>query len=561
MAKTKLLSIFLLTVILSAAFILAAIASPSTLTFTDDGEAFNVSLSELTENATYDIVASNFNSNVPITFKVSGDDVNMDGDELDTTGITTSTVNIEATTDHEDLEFGVYKGDITFTEQGEGDDSVAINIEFVRSFCSEGEQGEDLEIRDIDIKNKDGDDEEWSPQDSIEIDVEVENNGDGKIRDIFVEIALFDSEGKDVTNDLEFRGSDDEEIDLGSIGDNDEKTATFEFDIPSDFEDDNYKLFIKTYSDDLGEDIECTAESDKFEDGDFFTIIDGERETDEDKHIIFDNIKVSPSPAQCNDIVQITGELFNVGDEDYEDQVRVTLDVKDLGISQDKIVRENFDEGDSELVDFEFEVPEDAEEKIYLLEFKTFYEYDEDDDTYDLDSDETFIATFRVGGNCQEAEADAMVLISARLDPETPEAFPGKQVIVNTNLRNTGDTEATYTVSVLGNTAWSNLISIDPQVITLGPGESRDLNIVLSVKDDAQGDNELIIRATSGTEVTDQIVALSIAEGKARGDAELGPFVNHIKDNWFIYVIVLVNIVLIIAIILVIRSMVSPRPL
>ena len=350
---------------------------------------------------------------------------------------------------------------------------------------------------------------------------------------------------------------DDEEIDLGSIDDDDEDTAMFTFTVPADFEDDNYKLVIKTYSDDLGQDMECSSESNDLSDN-LFESIDGEREEDEERHIIFDNIKVSPNPAQCSEKIQITGELFNIGDEDYEDQVRVTMFSEGLGINTEKTVREDFDQGDSELVDFEFDVPATTEEKLYTIEFRTFYDYDDDDDSYDEVSDEKFTTSIRIAGNCNIQNTN--VAITANLDSETPEAVPGKQVIINSKLRNTGDVATSYTVSVLGNSEWSSVSSIEPKIVNLLPGESRDVSIALTINEDATGDKELTIRANYDGKTTDQRIVLTIGDGKM-APADLGPFVNHLRDNWFIYLIILVNLVLIIAIILVIKSMVSPRPL
>ena len=114
----------------------------------------------------------------------------------------------------------------------------------------------------------------------------------------------------------------------------------------------------------------------------------------------------------------------------------------------------------------------------------------------------------------------------------------------------------------MGNSEWSILDSIEPRSITLNPGESKDINIILTVNKDAQGSNELTIRATYDGQTSEQRVSLLVGKASGiTGDAQLGPFINHLSNNWFIYLIVLVNIVLIVAIILVIRSMVSPRPL
>ena len=545
-----------MTAILAVTLVLAGISSPTTLTFTEPTTSLNAALSVLITGVNYDITTPTINQadNVPITFTVTGSEVA--GTVLTTSGVT-STITVATTVDYDEINVGTaYTGNIVLTEQSPGTDTVTIPVEFVSTFCSEGDAGSDLEITDVEIDNRDGDDDEWSPRDQIEIEVEVtNNNNDDKIKDVIVEIGLFDSTGKNIIKDME--DLDDEEIDLGSIKDDDEDTAIFTFTVPADFEDDNYKLVIKTYSDDLGQDMECSSESNDLSDN-LFESIDGEREEDEEKHIILDNIKVSPNPAQCSEKIQITGELFNIGDEDYEDQVRVTMFSEGLGINTEKTVREDFDQGDSELVDFEFDVPATTEEKLYTIEFRTFYDYDDKDDSYDEESDEKFTTSIRIAGNCNIQNTD--VAITANLDSETPEAVPGKQVIINSKLRNTGDIATSYTISVLGNSEWSSVSSIEPKVVNLLPGESRDVSIALTINEDATGDKELTIRANYDGKTTDQRIVLTIGDGKM-APADLGPFVNHLRDNWFIYLIILVNLVLIIAIILVIKSMVSPRPL
>ncbi len=545
-----------MTAILAVSLVLAGTSNPTTLTFTEPTTSLNAALSGLNTGVNYDITTPTINqaNNAAIGLTVSGSEV---AGSVLTTSATTANIAVAATVDYDEIQIGEsYTGNIVLTQQSPGTDTVTIPVEFVGSFCTDGEVGSDLEITDVKIDNNDGDDDEWSPRDEIEVKVEVtNNNNDDKIKDVFVEIGLFDSTGKNVIKDMD--DLDDEEIDLGSIKDDDEDTATFTFTVPADFDDDNYRLVIKAYSDDLGEDAECTASSSDLSD-DFYEAINGEREEDEEMHIILDNIQVSPSPAQCNEKVQVSGEIFNIGDEDYEDQVRVTLFSEGLGLDLEQTVREDFDQGDSEVVDFEFDIPADAEEKLYNIEFRTYYDYDDDDDTYDIVSDEKFTSTVRVAGNCNVQNTNAAV--TATLDSETPEAVPGKQVIINAKVRNTGDVMTTYTVSVLGNSGWSTLSSIEPQVVALSPGESRDVSIALAVNEDAAGDNELTIRAAYEGKTTDQRVILSVTEGST-GSTDLGPFVNHLRDNWFIYLIILVNIVLIVAIILVIRSMVSPRPL
>ena len=551
MTKTKIFNMFLMTAILAVTLVLANHSGPTTsLNFNEPSMSQTFTLTGLSEESTYILTKPTTNTQVTSFTFSTGDSFTVP------TGSTTQEITLTAIVEYDKIEVGTpYTGNIIVTNGADDTDIVTIPVEFVSTFCSEGDAGSDLEITDVEIDNRDGDDEEWSPRDKIEIEVEVTNNADVKIKDVIVEIGLFDSTGKNIIKDME--DLDDEEIDLGSIKDDDEDTAIFTFTVPADFEDDDYKLVIKTYSEDLGQDMECSSESNDLSDN-LFESIDGEREEDEEKHIIFDNIKVSPNPAQCSEKIQITGELFNIGDYDYEDQVRVTMFSEGLGIDTEKTVREDFDQGDSELVDFEFDVPATTEEKLYTIEFRTFYDYDDDDDSYDEVSDEKFTTSIRIAGNCNIQNTN--VAITANLDSETPEAVPGKQVIINSKLRNTGDIATSYTISVLGNSEWSSVSSIEPKVVNLLPGESRDVSIALTINEDATGDKELTIRANYDGKTTDQRIVLTIGDGKM-APADLGPFVNHLRDNWFIYLIILVNLVLIIAIILVIKSMVSPRPL
>jgi hypothetical protein len=560
MINTKTITSIFLTVLLVASFVLAAnfttapnalrFTQPTTqLTFTITPPAVDASNPDYSYTMAFPDIA--MDDGQLIQFTPSGDSVT--GLLIDSiTG--SKTITVDAVVDYSEISIGkTYSDNIVLTNIEDDTQTISMPVSFVGSFCKYGEIGEDLEITDVKIDNNDGDDEEWSPLDEIEIEVEVSNNADDKIKDVIVELGLYNSEGKNIVKDLD--DLDNEEIDLGSIKDDDEDTAIFTFTIPADFESENYKLVLKTYSDDVGQDELCVAQTSEF-DNDYYQSISGEREEEEEKHVIIDNIKISPSLAQCGETVQVTAEVFNIGDEDYEDQVKITLFSQELGLNLEEIVREDLDQGDSEVIEFEFQIPAETTEKLYTLSFETFYDYDEDDDDYDIESEDNFMATLRVEGNCAVIEKTAR--ITAELDDETPNAVPGKQVIINANLENTGDVETTYTLSVSGNSAWSELVSLDPQLVTLAPGDTKEVTIVISIDADAKGDQEFKIRASYDSKTTEQRVALTMSEEQ---DAELGPTVDHLKSNWFIYVIILVNIILIIAIILVIRSMVAPRPM
>jgi len=243
--------------------------------------------------------------------------------------------------------------------------------------------------------------------------------------------------------------------------------------------------------------------------------------------------------------------MYNIGTHD-EDKTIARIYNKELGVDLTSDVY-SLDEGDSQKISFTFVVPEDAEEKTYKLRLWTGFRYRESSETYREESD-SYDYYLKVEGNCKVEEIKN-AQITAELDPETPEAIAGKQVIIKSTIKNTGEVETTYLISVLGNSAWSSLSAIDPQTITLAPGESKDISIFLDIDKNIEGDKEFTIKASYDGQITEQKVALAIQKGVTE-DVVL----THLKENWFIYVIAIINIILIIAIIAVVKSMVGRTP-
>jgi hypothetical protein len=568
--KTKITTLFALTILLS----LFVVSAATSFTLNTNSLAIN----EPNATKTFVITPTNPNSSfivdtptildkngVAIPIAVSGSLTSISGAE---------TITLTFSLDYNDLIVdGTYQGNVVIKDASNTTDSEIIQVILQSTFCDNGEQGKDLDISDVNFDNDDGDDEEWTPLDEITVEVEVSNDGDDRIKDVVVEIGLFNSKGKNIVNDLE--DLNDEKIDLGSIRDGDEDTATFIFKVPADFEDDTYAFVVKAYSDDDGENLVCTSSSTDLSDV-FFQSIDGERETDEDKHIIVDTIKVSPDTAMCNEIVQVSAEVFNIGDEDYQDQVLITMVNTELGVNLERIIRNDFDQGDSADIEFDFRIPSDANEKTYLFEFRTYYDYNDKRDLYELISEDKFTNfdnPLRVEGNClpggsfggagsSSGSGETVVgsaQISAQLSSQTPQAIPGKQVIIRASIANLGSTTNAYAISILGNTAWSNLVSIDPRALTIVSGASQETNIVLNVDEGASGTQEFTIRVTDGNgRINDQRIAIPI-ESDDSVDVNTDAIGDHIRENWFIYLIVLINVILIIAIISVVRRMVAPE--
>jgi len=555
--KSKIFSSILLTLILSLALVSAATytistSTPTTLSKTNTQSTFtitNPSSTPLNLSVVLPTTLSDGSRSITIT-PASALVFNNVG-----TGQSV-TVSLTYTGDTTNFKIGNFASNIVVTAVSSADSTNTLTqnipLTFSNTFCKSGDNSSsDLSISEVTINNYDNsdDDSEWRPLDEVTVKVKVENDGSEKVSSVYAEIGLLDANGKNIINNMD--NLDNKKISLSTISDGKSKTAEFKFNVPVDFDEESYQLVVKAYKSGSESSI-CTSESSDLG-STFYETITGTREEDEDKQVVLHNIILSPeTTAQCSDKVQVSAEVVNIGDTDYSERVKVTMYNKELGINQERIINDDLDQGDSATVDFDFDIPANAKEKLYVLEFRTYYDYDQ---VYGIVSDQIFSQSITVKGNCNVVSTTQKVQITAQLDPETPEAIAGKQVIVNAKLNNPGATN-TYAVSVYGNSAWSSLVSIDPQSITIAQGQSGDVNIVLNVDKEATGDKQFTIRAVSGNQTVEQNVVLSISQPESETGSA---FIENIKANWFIYVIVLVNVVLIIAIILVIRRMLSPR--
>lgn len=378
------------------------------------------------------------------------------------------------------------------TEQVE--DSLSMTV--TGSFCRAGERGGNLEITDVKIDNNgDGDDEEWMLLDTIEITVEVENDGNDDIDDVFVEIGLFDSDGENQVRDLDFENADEEEYDLGDLRDGDSEEVTFTFRVPADFEDGSYRLTVKAYSDDLGESNECTSTSSDLSD-DTFQDISVERESDEGKFITFEDVEFVPMDPTCGETVRMTLDVFNIGDED-QDQVRVNLRNTELGLNEFVEIRSDLDQGDSEGITFDFEIPQNAQNKFYTLLLSS--EYDYRNGNYRQESDDDTQIQMRVigcAGGTPGNQSGRIAIISAALDSEDVSA--GQELVVRGTVTNLKSQTATFVIDVTGYNSWASLDSVEPRTLTVPAGASSDFLVTFNIDESSSGEESFTIRVSDG---------------------------------------------------------------
>ncbi len=560
--KSKILSLFLLTtILLSVVSIMAlnvAITQPTDLSKTTDSVEFTITNNEDND---MDILLP---STITITDGTNSIIITLDSDlieDLSKGDSKTITLTRAVLSDPFQFELGKYSSTETITITDSNNDTITedrtLTVSFINSFCEIGSQDTSNLDLNVEINNlgQGEEDDEWLPLDRIKVEVEIENDKSVDLDNVVLELALIEKDsGKNIADDLIWLSEDDEEIEIGDVDEDEKEEHTFEFKVPADLgiDENDYLLMVKAYPED-DEDTENAICIDFSNDlsNDYFEEIKITREEEDDRMVIIDLDEVDEFiEAPCGSTVVLEADVYNIGDQDQE-QTQINLYNSELGLDLYEVIREDLDEGDDERIDFTFRVPDNAEEKQYDLELVIYYDYDEDDDEYDENS-KSFFIYLRVKGNCEVELAEPR--ITAELDEETPEAIAGEQVIIKATIKNTGDEEMEYTISITGNSDWSSLVDISPKKLTIAAGESADVAITLDLDETTDGDQEFTIKATYGEQTTPQKVALTVKGGKSAGitGASIG---THIRENAFIYVIVIINIILIIAIISVVRRM------
>ena len=469
------------------------------------------------------------------------------------TGLVFSPLNIDslAAGDYRDVnvsldglktKFGENSYTLTATS-GEGK-TASLAYVITRSFCKNWAAGSTeymLDINSIDINNKgNGEDDSWDLLDEVEVEVEIENTGDESLRDVNVRLGLFDSSGKDVAGDLEFSNTDEDIIEVGTLNSGKDETVKFTFVVPADFEDGSYKLAIKTYSSKQGESSVCADESGDLS-NDIYESVSVNRETDEGRYIAFDNIQVIPSEATCGDVVTITADVYNIGDED-QDRVRINLYNKDLGINTDVEITSGLDTGDKETVTFDITIPSGAIDKSYNMQLSSSYDYRSGSYRQESDKSEDFALKVIGCGNVP-ASGSRTASITARLDSD---AKPGQEMTVRATITNLASQYSSFVISATDYESWAELSSISDRIVGLNPGESKEITLKFNVNREASGTQTFAIEAKNGNNVESRDVEVNLGAASAGG---LGGI--NLGNNGLIWVIGAINVILIILIIIV----------
>jgi len=396
----------------------------------------------------------------------------------------------------------------------------------------------EVKIRDISVVKGFGEDEEWYPLDEIEVEVRVRNRGDYDIDDIVVEWGLFNKKTGEWTIEV------DEEKDF-NIKDGDEKTLTLTFkleDLDEDFEDlDNgdfifYVRATGTVDNKDGEDYDACA-SDYSEEVDLVI---------EDDFVILDDIQM-PESVSCGEDVQISADFWNIGEDDQE-EVYVFIYNKELGINE-KVIIGDIDAFENEKLDTLIKIPKDAEEKYYTL---TFYVYNEDNEVYENDNDDeaVFFVPLKVEGNCI---FDPKLTVTANL---VSGGKAGQELVVKAVLKNTDSKTRIFNFEAGSYESWAELVDVEPTSLILNANESKDVLFTFNVNKDVSGEKAFNVLIYEGTNLIVTQPVLIPIEGRFSFSEITGAVIG---ENWYLWGIGALNIILVIAIIFVALRLVRKK--
>lgn len=382
----------------------------------------------------------------------------------------------------------------------------------------------ELVISIKDVKNNGmGEDDEWYPNDEIEVEIKVENEGDEDIEDVVIEWGLWSEETDEWV--IEITEEDDFNLKEG-----DDETITITIDLYDDLEvdlddlkDGDYVLYARA----IGTVEDDDSETCDFDSEDINILI-------EDDLVVLNDIMLTGTPF-CGSTIQITADILNIGADDQE-EVYIEIYNAELKINQ-KVEVGDIDAFEDKVLDFEFTIPSNIAEKRYTLDLEV---YDEDDDIYENENDDksSYSIALNISGNCNKV-ANAAVYASLESGGKA-----GEEMKIKATVTNNDNSQQTFTVSIADYSNWAELVSIEPEEVTLSAGASRDVIITLNVNSDAEESQTLNVVLTSddGDSVS-QPLAVTIESGFS--------FSGMFGDNAYLWGIALVNIVLIVVIVIV----------
>jgi hypothetical protein len=549
MKARNLLSIFGITLLLVLSL---SLASAAVLTITDLNHPSSVDQDAASFQVAFNLTNTGADANVSFssTLTQGSGSVSIDSLELleNESQIVTATVNFNAG------QTGNIAGTIVADPSGSGvnkslDFSVSIN-EPNTNFCNGLSNPADLEVSKIDLNVVEGfgdDNDYWYPLDEVEIEFDIENKGDWDVENIEITLCLYDNDENECILDEDDMDLSDEEVDLDEGDDEVTIKATFQVD-PNDLNDgsNDFTVYITAEGDiddnnagvHDGESI-CVTESENIEvRTEEFVVLDDITFTD------LTNPTSEEAVLSCGSNVELKADVWNIGDNDLDsDEIYIRVYNRDLGINE-VMEFKDVDALDSEEFLKNLVIPEDAEEKTYVMEF-TVYDDDGADENDIYENDENDEAEYRKIFKVQNCEVeDVTPTLSAVL---LSDAKVGEELQVQVSITNNGDA-TDFIVAATGFEAWATLVGVEPQIMNIAEGTTSQAIVRLTPTE--AGAQTFKINAVYNGQTAEKTVSVNIAE---KTGFLTGAFGGALGNTALYIIAAIVLILIIIVIVLIVK--------
>ncbi|MFH1210059.1 MAG: putative S-layer protein [archaeon] len=471
-----------------------------------------------------------------ITFKINGNTANLNTIySLSPISVGTSqTVSVTAIIPN-NMNINTYEGDIIITTEYSGANATfPLLVRVEPPICEDGRRSNSNPVNfdegylKVDI-DEPGDGDDFKQGGGIDIEVGVTND-DNNDMDVVVEAILYDV---NEDNEIVTVESDSKQIEGDGGDENFDLTLTVPYD--EDLDDSNdYVLYIKAYEDG-DEDKNCEYDG---------VDLEFNRESHE---VIVDSFTITPTVTSCGDLVNFNVNALNIGEQD-ENNVKVTLSNSELGLSlnSNEFDLDDYNGNDNEaLKSFTFTIPNNAEEKEYLIEARVYYD--------DQDKSNSEYGTLTVS-NCQPVEEQSLVDI-------TQTSFSinkGSSLSIPVVITNNQNTAKTYTIEFNPEGSWADDVS---ETLTVNAGQTStaylDVTPLTSASGSQTGTVTVMLNGdvVGSEDVTVNIQTTSTTPG-GTGAATYTPtseFWDSLKSNtvfWIIGDIILVILIILVLVLI-----------
>lgn len=342
--------------------------------------------------------------------------------------------------------------------------------------------------------------DEVAPEDVLIVEIKLDNQEDTKFYDVKLRVWIEDEDGDRLGDRKET-----DEFDL-SVDEEEEKTLSIE--IPDDADEGMYTLYVRAESDEG-----CLFEE----------TYDLEVVRDKDR-LKIDKVGFN-SEIDAGEDFNIAVTVLNNGQNDQED-VRVMVDLADLDLSQKS---QYFDIEEDEKITqyFTLTIPEGVEGE-YTLSIEVVSD--------DAKVSKDYIVKI-TGVSEEEKEVDVKITVE---EPEKT-LMSGKGSIFRITVTNKGNKLETFTFSAAGTIGWATH-SIEPGVSTIDAGDSEDVFVYVSPKEDAEeGEYPISFYVKKDGEIIESKSITAIVEGKS---SSFGQFSAEQMGVWIFIVVIIVIAIL-----------------